>query len=67
MLYAGIDLHRRFMIVAVEDKQGKLLHSNRFECREADKIRTFFSRIGAFRAVIESSSSYRWLYDLIAP
>jgi len=67
MLYAGIDLHRRFMIVAVEDKQGKLLHSNRYECRDVDMIKMFFSRIGTFKAVIESSSSYRWLYDLISP
>ena len=66
MLYAGIDLHRRFLIVAVEDQEGKLMHSKRYECRDTAGITAFFSKLGSFKAVIESSSSYRWLYDLIS-
>ena len=66
MLYAGVDLHRRFLVVAVEDERGEVKHQERFECRQAERIREFFSSLGAFRAVIESSSSYRWLYDLLS-
>jgi transposase len=66
MLYAGVDLHRRSLVVAVEDELGKEVAMRQFACEAAQAIQEFFSGLGEFRAVIEASSSYRWLYDLIS-
>ena len=67
MLYAGVDLHRRSLVVAIQDETGKEVAVRQFACEEAQAIREFFSGLGEFRAVIEASSSYRWLYELISP
>jgi len=66
MLYAGVDLHRRSLVVAVEDELGKEVAMRQFACEAAQAIKEFFSGLGEFRAVIEASSSYRWLYELIS-
>jgi len=38
-----------------------------FCCRDVDAVHAFFEVHRPFRAVIEASSSYRWLYGLLAP
>ena len=67
MRYVGIDLHKRFLVVAVEDERGRPRKARRFDCREVDKVRAFFKKLGPFSAVIEASTSYRWLYELLEP
>ena len=67
MFYAGVDLHRRSLVVAVEDEAGKEVAMRQFACEEVQAIKEFFSGLGPFRAVIEASSSYRWLYELLSP
>ena len=67
MRYVGIDLHKRFLVVCVQDADGRTLAQRRFECCEAAAVRRFFDKLQPFRAVIEASSSYRWLYDLLSP
>jgi transposase len=67
MRYVGIDLHKRFLVVAVEDERGRPRKPRRFDCREVEGIRAFFEVLGPFTAVIEASSSYRWLYELLEP
>ncbi len=66
MHYAGVDLHRRFLVVATEDESGRKGVVVKFKCEEPELIREYFSQLGEFKAVIEASSSYRWLYDLIS-
>jgi len=67
MRYIGIDLHRRFMVVAVVDERGRSRKPRRFECHDEAAVLEFFERHRPFVAVIEASSSYRWLYDLLSP
>ena len=67
MHYAGIDLHKRNLVVGVERGRGKAIPPIRFNCRDTIKIVSFFKRIRPFKAVIEASSTYRWLYELLSP
>lgn len=65
--FMGVDLHKRFLVVAKEDDRGRSRKPRRFECSDLDGIAKFFDSARPFKAVIESSSSYRWLYDLLSP
>ena len=67
MHYAGIDLHRQTIVVAIEDQSGPLGKPSRFLCRDTTGIEAFFAGHRPFRAVVEASCSYRWLYDLLSP
>ena len=67
MYYVGIDLHRRFLVVAREDENGPVGRPLRFLCSDVEGIERAFRSWRPFRAVIEASSTYRWLYDILAP
>lgn len=67
MHYVGIDLHKRYLVMAVEDERGPVGKPRRLECRDEAAIVKAFRRLRPFRAVIEASSSYRWLYDRLDP
>jgi len=67
MRYFGIDLHKRTAIIASEDEFGKKEKAKKFFCVEPDKIYRFFENHAPFRAVVEATAAYRWLYDLISP
>ena len=66
MHFIGVDLHKRTMVVAVEDDAGHRQTPVSFRCSEPDTIRQYFAAQVPFRAVIEASTSYRWLYDLLS-
>lgn len=67
MHYVGIDLHKKTLVVAVENEHGPLGRTRRFQCEDESSIVKAFGGLRPFRAVIEASSSYRWLYDLLEP
>ena len=67
MNYVRIDLHKRFPVVVAEDDRGWARRPRRFGCQDAEGIRSFFESPRPFRAVIEASSSHRWLYELLEP
>ncbi len=67
MHYVGIDLHKRDLVIAVEDERGPVGKPRRFACRDEAAIVAHLSSLRPFRAVIEASASYRWLYDRIKP
>ncbi len=67
MHFVGIDLHKRFLVVAREDENGRVGKPKRLDCADCSGIVRFFESCRPFRAVIEASSSYRWLYDLLLP
>ena len=67
MHYIGIDLHRRSVMIAVQDEKGVTLQIRNLDCSTPATIRRFASQYQPFEAVIEASSSYRWLYDLLVP
>ncbi|MFO8013375.1 MAG: IS110 family transposase [Phycisphaerae bacterium] len=67
MHYVGIDLHKKTLVVAVEDDHGPVGRTRRFQCEDESAIVKAFRGLRPFRAVIEASSSYRWLYALLEP
>ena len=67
MKYIGIDLHKRELVVAVEDEAGGLDKPRRFLCQDEAAVLSFFEKQRPFKAVIEASSSYRWLYERLSP
>jgi len=67
MYYIGIDLHKQDLVMAMEDERGPVGRPRRIACRDVDAIRAAVQRWRPFRAVVEASASYRWLYDLLTP
>jgi transposase len=67
MHFVGIDLHKRFLVACVQDDAGRTLAQESIECRDTREIVQLFETHRPFEAVIEASSSYRWLYDLLSP
>jgi transposase len=65
--YAGIDLHKKTIVVCVMDQGRKLIKQRSLACCEPDAIRDFFAAIAPFRAVVEATASYEWLVALIEP
>jgi transposase len=67
MYYIGIDLHKQDLVMAVENEDGPIGRPRRLSCRDVAVIRAAVERWRPFRAAVEASASYRWLYDLLSP
>lgn len=67
MWYVGIDLHRVTVVIAAINDAGESMAPVTIPCRETAAIVEAVTKLGAFRAVIEASGTYRWLYDLLQP
>jgi transposase len=67
MRYVGIDLHKRFLVVAVCDEDGRHVTPRRFSCRDTEQLRTFFEAQRPFEAVVEASGSAHWLVRFLQP
>jgi len=67
MMYAGIDLHKHDVVVAAENEHGPVGKTRRLPCQDEGAIIKHFAGLRPFCAVIEASSSYRWLYELLSP
>lgn len=66
MWYVGIDLSWRTSMVAMVSEEGEHVRPRRFRNRDPGEMVEFVSSYKPFRAVIEATSSYRWLYDLLS-
>jgi transposase len=67
MWYLGIDLHRLTIVMAGVNDAGEVMKPVTIRCEDTDAIRDAVKTLGAFRAVIEATGTYRWLYDLLRP
>jgi transposase len=67
MWHVGIDLHREFVVIAAVHDNGEIMEPVRIACSETETILNVVRTRGRFRAVIEASGTYRWLYDLLRP
>ena len=67
MWHVGIDLHKETIVVAAVKDDGEVIEPVRISCQETKAILEAFRPLGRFRAVIEASGTYRWLYDLLRP
>jgi transposase len=65
--YVGIDLHKKSISVCVVDQTKKVLDRRRFGCSSPKLIRGYFQSLGVFRAVVEATASYEWLFALLDP
>jgi len=67
MWNVGVDLSWRTSMVAMMSDEGVRVKPRRYGNRESEKILAFAASPGPFRAVIEATGSYRWLYELLSP
>ena len=67
MWHVGIDLHREFIVMAAVRDNGEVVEPVKIACRETESIVEAIRTLRPFRAVIEASGTYRWLYDLLRP
>jgi transposase len=67
MWNVGIDLSWKTSTVAMMSDEGRRVKPRRYSNRETEKILAFLTSRGPFRAVIEATGSYRWLYELLSP
>jgi transposase len=67
MWHVGIDLHKRTVVIAAVNDSGQARAPVTIECRNSPAILAAMEALKPFRAVIEASATYRWLYDLLTP
>jgi len=67
MWHIGIDLHRRMLVMAAVKDDGEVIDPRRIECQDTAAILEAVEQLKPFRAVIEATGTYRWLYDLLSP
>jgi hypothetical protein len=64
MLHSGIDLHKREVVIATVDGDGRHVREARLPTTRA-AISSYFAALpGSHRAVVESTSNWYWLRDL---
>src|SRR6516162_10896753 len=67
MLYVGIDLHKKTIMLCVVDQARQTKEHKRFHCHQVEQIRAYFAALGPFQAVVEATASYEWLWELLEP
>jgi transposase len=67
MWHVGIDLHRATVVLAAVNDAGEAMNVVTIRCEDMAAILEALKKLGPFRAVIEASGTYRWLYDLLRP
>lgn len=66
MLHSGLDLHKRTIVITTVDDGGGSIDDASLPTTRA-AVRSYFARHpGAHRAVVESTSNWYWLRDLLA-
>jgi len=66
--FAGIDLHKTSLTIAVRDTDGSLLRTVKFDTKCVNKIRDFVSSLPRpIHCAIESVGMYEWLWELLEP
>jgi transposase len=67
MWHVGIDLHRKTVVFAAISDAGEVRPPVRFDCSQVSEIAGAFEKLRPFRAVIEATRAYRWLFKLLSP
>ena len=69
MYYMGIDLHKKYFVSTIMDKEGKILKRSRVST-DRESIKHYFSllkNIRPVKAVIEATFNWVYFYDEISP
>jgi transposase len=67
MWHVGIDLHRATVVLAGVNDAGEAMNAITIPCSDTTTIVNTVQALAPFRAVIEASGTYRWLYDVLRP
>ncbi len=67
MNFVGIDLHKKTISICVMNHEREVLDRKRYSCCESKRFVEFFEELVPFRAVIEATASYEWLWRLLEP
>jgi transposase len=67
MWHLGIDLHRTTIVLAAVNDTGKTVEPVTLRCEDTAAIVAAVRKFKGFRAVIEATGTYRWLYHLLRP
>jgi transposase len=65
MYYTGIDLHKKTSFITTVDEKGKVVNKANLKNVAIDILQYFDELLHETRVVIESMSSWYWLYDLL--
>jgi len=67
MLYSGIDLHKRDLVIATMDAAGHSVAAKRIKPK-GQAVRTYFEQFppeSEHRAVVDAMRSWYWLCDVL--
>lgn len=67
MLFAGVDLHKQTITIAVLDASRKTWRRQRFANTQTTNMAEFFRGLGPFELTVEATASYEWFVDLVEP
>ncbi len=68
MFTAGIDAHTRYVVVVIVNKSGeRLLGPVRIRASEPERLIETLAPFRPLEVVVETSSSWPWLYELLTP
>ena len=67
MNFVGIDLHKKTISICVVDQNRQVLQRKQLACCQPEGIVSYFAGLKPFRAVIEATASYVWLFELLEP
>jgi transposase len=67
MYIAGIDAHTSYVVVAIVSKAGQLKEKRRVRVREPERLLELLAPYRPLEAVVETSSAWPWLHDLLVP
>ena len=69
--FAGLDAHQEYVVIAVVDKTGTLVHEGRVRSGDAAQLRAallpFHSVTHPLAVVVETCPFWPWLYDAVVP
>ena len=65
MWHIGIDLHRKTLVLAAVHDSGEVRPPASFECSDTEGVVKWVTKLRPFRAVVEATGTYRWLYRLL--
>ncbi len=65
MLYSGIDLHRRSIVICTVNDSGVIVARTRIETEPEAVVNYFRQWIDPHRAAVECTSNWYWLCDLL--
>jgi len=64
-MFVGLDVHKKYTEVAIVDEEGVITEQGRIE-NEPGLVEEFSDRLSNADMVLESSSSWYWLYEILS-